>query len=56
MRAFADVLWWEHRPDRAYDEQDASHLHSPNGSLVASFDRSFLNAATREVVKQWRGQ
>lgn len=41
----------EHRGDRpAYDERDASHLRHPNGSLVASFDRTFLGAATRHVL------
>ena len=47
---FADVLACEHRGERAYDEQDASHLMLPNGTIVASFDRPFLGAATREVL------
>lgn len=50
-RAFASVDWWEHRADRAYDEQDPSGLIMPDGSIVASFDRAFLVAATREVVR-----
>lgn len=49
-RAFANVDWWEHRPDRSYDEQDPSGLVMPDGSIVASFDRAFLVAATVEVL------
>lgn len=49
-RAFADVEWWEHRADRAYDEQDPSGLFMPNGSLVCSFNRAFLAAAARAVI------
>ena len=45
-----DHVAWEHRTERAYDEQDPSHLLCPNGSLVASFDRAFLAAAGREVL------
>lgn len=36
MRAFADVLYWEHRSDRSYDETDPSHLYLPNGTTVAA--------------------
>lgn len=43
----ADV---EHREDRPYDEADVSHLCHPNGSLVASGDRDFLAAATRQIL------
>lgn len=47
----------EHRNDRAYDEADASHLVMPGGGLVASYDRAFLAAATREVLQLhgWAG-
>lgn len=55
MTALAELLallhFCEHRGDRSYDEQDASHLRHPNGSLIASYDRDFLAAATREVIQ-----
>lgn len=44
----------EHRGDRAYDEQDASHLIMPSGTLVASYDRQFLGAAGREIIRLHR--
>lgn len=54
MTALAELLGLihlcKHRGDRSYDEQDASHLRHPNGSLIASYDRTFLAAATREVI------
>lgn len=41
----------EDRFDRpAYDEQTASHLRMPGGSLVASFDRGFCGAAGRALL------
>lgn len=48
--------WSEHRGDRPYDEQDPSTIRLPNGTRVASFDRGFLNAATREALNQWETQ
>lgn len=49
-RLLSLVHFCEHRGDRSYDEQDSSHLYHPNGSLIASYDRDFLAAATREVM------
>lgn len=43
----------EHRMDRPYDDASPSHLLMPNGSKVASFDRAFLGAAGREVLRLW---
>lgn len=45
-----DIFMLEHRSERGYDEADSGHLVHPNGSLIASFDRSFLGAAGREVL------
>lgn len=42
--------WLEHRPERSYDETDPGHVVMPNGSLVGSYDRAFLAAATREAL------
>ena len=45
-----DTRELEHRGDRDYDAQDASHLIMPDGTLVASFHRGFLGAAGRHVL------
>lgn len=50
---FNDTLRIEHRPERPYDDEDASHLIMPNGSFVASYDRAFLGVALREVFAFW---
>lgn len=52
-RRFDDITVCEHRPERSYDYGDASHLRHPNGTLVASFDAGFVNAAGREVIDLW---
>lgn len=49
---------WEHRHDRAYDECAPSTVlvPRPDGrvTLLCSFDRAFLAAATREVLARGR--
>jgi hypothetical protein len=52
-RYFSSTLTFEHRPERPYDQQDASHLYCPNGSQVASFDPTFLTAAAPHVFALW---
>lgn len=50
-----DALLVEHRGNRPYDEQDASHIRHPNGSLVDSYDRDFCGVAMREVLALYVG-
>lgn len=52
----AAVLDIEPRWNRAYDEQTPSHLFLPNSSLLASYDRQFLNVAAREVLNLWTAE
>lgn len=47
---FRDVTALEARPERAYDEQNASTLVLPNGSRLASFDRPFMTVCARLVL------
>lgn len=44
---------WELRFDRPYDEQSPSTLIHPNGSLLCSQDRPFLNVAARLIVESY---
>ena len=51
VRDIYDALACENRADRRmYDEQHASTVRHPNGSLIASFDRAFLAAALRHTL------
>ncbi len=43
----------EVRFDKPYDEQTPSHIVHWNGSLIASWDRPFLAAATRAVLEHY---
>lgn len=46
-----EILDFEKRPDRGiYDEETPSTMCHPNGTLIASFDRPFCAAATREIL------
>jgi hypothetical protein len=46
----SEPLLIERRLNRPYDEQTASTLIHSNGTHVASYDRSFLAAATRAII------
>lgn len=47
-----DVLAFEHRADRAYDDQDASHLVVPHGAPAGTFSRPLCAAMGRAVLEQ----
>lgn len=47
---YRDTTMLEHRGERAYDEQDASTLILPNGTLLASFHRPFMTVCARLVL------
>jgi hypothetical protein len=40
----------KHRHDRPHDEPNPSHVLHPNGSAIASFDRTFISAAIPAVL------
>lgn len=49
-----EMVTFEARPDRPYDERSAATVMHPNRSLVCSFDRAFVAAALREVLELHR--
>lgn len=53
MKRDAIVTALEYRSDKPYDEQSVGHLIMPNGSVVGSIDRQFMNAADRYVLDAW---
>lgn len=46
------------RWDRSYDEQSPSTILHPNGSRICSYDRPFIAAAMREVLRlyEWKAR
>lgn len=49
----ARMMWalrFEHRSDRSYDDQDASHTVVPNGAPAGTFSRPLCAAMTRAAT------